>query len=134
MHADEAYVREALRAGATAYVLKESKAAEFVQAVRDVATGRRYLSPALSERIITTFVQQAGAPTTDPYDLLTDRERDVLHLAALGLSAQEIAERLTLSIRTIETYRMSVLRKLELRNQTDLVRYALKRGVISLDA
>jgi two-component system response regulator NreC len=134
MHADDAYVLEALRAGATGYVLKESQAAEFVQAVRDAAAGQRYLSPALSERIITTYIQQDSAPPTDPYELLTERERDVLHLAALGLNAQEIADRLILSIRTVETYRTSVMRKLELRNQTDLVRYALKRGIISLDS
>jgi Response regulator receiver domain len=90
MHADEVYVIEALRAGAIGYVLKESQAAEYVQAVRDAAAGRRYLSPALSEQLISTYVQQVGAPTTDPYELLTDRERDVLHLAALGLTAQEI--------------------------------------------
>ena len=133
MHADEAYVLEALRAGAIGYVLKESQAAEFVQAVREAAAGRRYLSSALSERIITTYIEQVGAPVTDPYELLTERERDVLHLAARGLTAQEIAERLELSTRTVETYRTSVLRKLALRNQTDLIRYALKRGIISLD-
>jgi DNA-binding NarL/FixJ family response regulator len=133
MHADEAYVLEALRAGAIGYVLKESQAAEFVQAVRDAAEGQRYLSPTLSERMITTYIQHVSATATDPYDLLTDRERDVLHLAALGCTALEIGERLALSARTAETYRTSVLRKLELRNQTDLVRYALKRGIISLD-
>jgi len=133
MHADQAYVLQALRAGANAYVLKESQAAEFVQAVCDAAAGHRYLSPALSEQMITNYIEHTDAPTTDPYDLLTDREREVLHLAVQGLTAQEIAEHLTLSTRTIETYRTSVLRKLALRNQTDLVRYALRRGIISLD-
>jgi DNA-binding NarL/FixJ family response regulator len=96
MHADEAYILEALRAGAIGYVLKESHAAEFVQAVRQAAAGQRYLSHVLSERIITIYIQQAGAPSTDPYELLNDREREVLHLAALGLTAQEIAKRLAL--------------------------------------
>lgn len=131
MHADESYVREALRVGATAYVLKESKAAEIVQAVRDAARGQRYLSPALSDRIIASYLQQYP-PADDPYELLTTRERDVLHLAALGLTAAEIAERLMLGVRTVESYRTSLMRKLELRHQTDLVLYAIKHGIITL--
>lgn len=133
MHAAESYVREALRAGATGYVLKESPAAEIVQAVRAAADGRRFLSPALSERLIDAYIQQSSTTTDDPYDLLTDREREVLYLAALGHSGPEIAERLVLSVRTVENYRAGVLRKLDLHNQTDLVRYAIKRGIIALD-
>jgi two-component system, NarL family, response regulator NreC len=134
MHAAESYVREALHAGAIGYVLKEAPAAEVVQAVRAAADGRRFLSPALSERLIDAYIQQSSATTDDPYDLLTDREREVLYLAALGHTAPEIAERLVLSVRTVENYRAGVLRKLDLRNQTDLVRYAIKRGIIALDA
>ena len=133
MHADESYVREALRAGATAYVLKESKAAEFVQAVREAAAGRRYLSPALSERAIEAYIQQTEAATSDLYELLTDRERDVLHLAAQGHTGAEIAERLSIGARTVESYRANLMRKLGLRTQTDLIRYALRRGIISLE-
>jgi DNA-binding NarL/FixJ family response regulator len=133
MHAAESYVREALQAGATAYVLKESPAAEVVEAVRAAAAGRRFLSPLLSERLIDAYIQQSNATTDDPYDLLTEREREVLYLAALGYTAPEIAERLVLSVRTVENYRAGVLRKLDLRNQTDLVRYAIKRGLIALD-
>jgi len=133
MHAAESYVREALRAGATGYVLKESPAAEVVQAVRAAADGRRFLSPALSERLIDAYIQQSSTTTDDPYDLLTDREREVLYLAALGQTGPEIAERLVLSVRTVENYRAGVLRKLDLHNQTDLVRYAIKRGIIALD-
>lgn len=133
MHSDESYVREALRAGATAYVLKESKAAEFVQAVREVAAGRRYLSPALSERAIEAYIQQTEAATTDLLELLTTRERDVLFLAAQGCTGTEIAERLSIGVRTVESYRANFMRKLGLRTQTDLVRYALRRGIIKLD-
>jgi DNA-binding NarL/FixJ family response regulator len=133
MHANEAYVREALRAGAIGYVLKEAPAAEIIQAVRAAAEGRRFLSPALSERLIDSYIEQSSATTDDPYDLLTERERDVLHLAALGHTAPEIAERLVLSARTVENYRAGIFRKLDLHNQTDLVRYALKRGIITLD-
>jgi DNA-binding NarL/FixJ family response regulator len=134
MHAAESYVREALRAGAIGYVLKESPAADVVQAVRAAADGRRFLSAALSERLIDAYIQQSSATTDDPYDLLTEREREVLYLAALGYTAPEIAERLVLSVRTVENYRAGVLRKLDLRNQTDLVRYAIRRGIIALDA
>ena len=134
MHAAESYVREALHAGATGYVLKESPAAEVVQAVRAAAEGRRFLSPALSERLIDAYIQQSGATTDDPYDLLTDREREVLYLGALGHSGPEIAARLILSVRTVENYRAGVLRKLDLHNQTDLVRYAIRRGIIALEA
>jgi two-component system response regulator NreC len=133
MHAAESYVREALHAGAIGYVLKESPAAEVIQAVRAAMDGRRFLSPALSERLIDAYIQQSNATTDDPYDLLTDREREVLHLAALGHSASEIADRLVLSARTVENYRAGVLRKLDLRNQTELVRYAIKHGIIALD-
>jgi DNA-binding NarL/FixJ family response regulator len=134
MHAAESYVREALHAGATGYVLKESPASEVVQAVRAAADGRRFLSPTLSERLIDAYIQQASTTTDDPYDLLTEREREVLYLAALGHSVPEIAERLILSVRTVENYRAGVLRKLDLRNQTELVRYAIKRGIIALDS
>lgn len=133
MHADEPYVREALRAGAIAYVLKESKAAEFVQAVRDAANGQRYLSPVLAERAIRAYIESPDDANTDRYDLLTEREREVLHLSAQGLSMPEIAGRLTISVRTAESYRANLMRKLALRNQTDLVRYALRRGIIPLE-
>lgn len=133
MHSDESYVREALRAGATAYVLKEAKATEFVQAVREAAAGRRYLSTALSERAIEAYIQQIEATTTDLYEMLTTRERDVLHLAAQGHTAAEIAEQLSIGIRTVETYRANLMRKLGLRTQTDLIRYALRRGIIALE-
>jgi DNA-binding NarL/FixJ family response regulator len=133
MHADALYVREALRAGATGYVLKQAPAAEFLQAVREVAHGRRYLSRALVEDLFDTYLDQVGAGVDDPYELLTDSERAVLKLAALGLTSAAIADQLALSPRTVETYRTNLLHKLDLRNQTDLVRYAIKRGIIPLE-
>jgi two-component system, NarL family, response regulator NreC len=133
MHADEGYVREALRAGATAYVLKEARADEFVHAIREAAAGRRYLSQPLSERALDAYIEQVERPNLDPYDALTARERDILHLSVQGATTIEIAERLTISSRTVEGHRASVLRKLGLRNQTDLVRFALRRGIIPMD-
>ncbi|MEN9936751.1 MAG: hypothetical protein RLZZ387_3330 [Chloroflexota bacterium] len=132
MHADDVYVRDALRAGAVAYVLKEAQATEFVQAVREAAAHRRYLSSALSERLIEGYVH-ADAAVDDPYELLSARERSVLQLVAAGMTSTEIAARLSLSVRTVETYRTNILHKLDLRHQTDLIRYAIKRGIITLD-
>src|SRR5579864_8784788 len=133
MHASEPYVLEALRNGAAAYVLKNSQSAHLVQAVREAAAGRRYLSPTLSERAIAAYADRAVADTgpTDAYDTLTSREREVLHLAAEGHSHREIAQRLSISPRTAEVHRANLMRKLDLHNQTDLVRYAIRRGIIT---
>jgi DNA-binding NarL/FixJ family response regulator len=130
MHTNEAYVLEALRNGAAAYVLKESSAADLVQAVREVVAGRRYLSPPLSERAIEAYIQRAKETTLDPYETLTNREREVLHLAAEGHTNVEIGTRLSISPRTVETHRANMMRKLGLHTQTDLIRYALRRGIL----
>ncbi len=131
MHANEAYVLEALRAGAAAYVLKESTSVELVHAIHEAIAGKRYLSPPLSERAIEVYVHKTKEAMQDPYEELTTREREVLHLAAEGLTNAEIAARLSLSPRTIEDYRTHLMHKLELHNQTDLIRYALQRGIIA---
>lgn len=133
MYANEPYVMEALRHGAAGYVLKEANTTELVQAVREVANGRRYLSPPLSERAIEAYVKKAKAVALDPYETLTTREREVLHLAAQGYSNTKIGVRLSVSPRTVETHRANVTRKLDLHKQTDLIRYALRRGIISME-
>lgn len=130
VYANEAYVLEALRNGAAGYVLKEAGAAEVLQAVREVTAGRRYLSPPFSERAIEAYLQKAQATPLDPYETLTTREREVLQLAAEGLSNPEIAARLGISPRTAETHRANLMRKLGLHNQTELIRYAIRRGII----
>jgi len=130
MHANEAYVLEALRNGVAGYVLKESTAADLVQAVREAVAGRRYLSPPLSERAIEVYVQRAQATIPDIYETLTSREREVLHLAAEGYSNADIAARLSITRRTAETHRARVMRKLGLHNQTELIRYVLRRGIL----
>jgi DNA-binding NarL/FixJ family response regulator len=104
-----------------------------VGAVRDVADEKRYLSPELAERAIDAYVRQTQETTLDRYETLTDREREVLHLAAEGLTNTEIAARLSLSSRTVENHRANMMRKLGLHNQTELVRYAIKRGIIALE-
>jgi len=133
MHPNEAYVLEALRAGAAAYVIKESTSAELVRAVREAVAGRRYLSPPLSERAIEVYMQKAESAALDPYETLTAREREVLHLAAEGHTNAEIADRLFISRRTVETHRANLMRKLGLRSQTDLIRYALQRGILPME-
>jgi DNA-binding NarL/FixJ family response regulator len=133
MHADESYLREALRAGATAYVLKESPGSELVTSVQQAMAGHRFVSAALSDQIITSYAQPSTGGTFDPYDLLTDREREVFTLAANGQTSSEIAEQLVVSVRTIDSHRTNMMRKLGLRTVADLVRYAIRRGVIQLD-
>jgi two-component system, NarL family, response regulator NreC len=133
MHANEGYVLEALRNGATAYVLKQCTATELVRAVREAAVGRRYLSPPLSERAIEAYLRRAEATDLDPYETLTSREREVLHLAAEGLSNPDIASRLYVSPRTVEVHRGNLMRKLGLHNQAELIRYAIRRGIVPLE-
>jgi two-component system response regulator NreC len=131
MHADEPYVMEALRNGASGYVLKDCTAADLVQAVRTVVAGRRYLSPVLAERALTGYVEHPGESELDVYDTLTNRERLVLQLAAEGKTSAEIATALFISPRTAETHRANLMRKLGLRSQTDLVRFAIRRGILA---
>ena len=133
MHANETYVLEALRHGAAGYVLKDANPAEVVEAVRAVGTGHRYLSRGLSERAIDAYAEKAQAAPADAYDMLTTREREVLHLAAESSSTSEIAARLGISPRTVETHRENLMRKLALQSQTDLIRYALRRGILPLE-
>jgi DNA-binding NarL/FixJ family response regulator len=133
MYANEAYVLEALRNGVAGYVLKESTAADLVHAVREAVAGRRYLSHPLSERAIELYVQKAQATTPDIYETLTSREREVMHLVAEGYSNADIAARLSITRRTAETHRARVMRKLGLRNQVELIRYALRRGILPME-
>jgi len=133
MYSNEAYVLEALSSGASAYVLKDSSSGDLVHAVREAAAGRRYLSPPLSDRAIEVYQQRAKATTLDRYETLTTREKEVLHLAAEGHTSAEIAARLGISGRTAETHRSNLMHKLDLHSQAELIRFALKRGIVSID-
>ena len=130
MYANKAYVHEALRNGAAGYVLKKSTADELVGAVHKVITGRRYLSPQLSEEDVATFIKKAEETKTDPYELLTTRQREVLHLIVEGHTNVEIAAQLVISPRTVEMHRAKLMRKLGARTQADLIRSALQRGIL----
>jgi two-component system, NarL family, response regulator NreC len=133
MHSNNAFVVTALMNGATGYVLKGSEEENLVHAVREAVAGRRFLSPPVTERAIDAYIEQAKAAPIDPHETLTAREREVLHLAAEGKTGGEIAARLHISQRTVENHRANVMRKLGLKNQSELVRYALRRGLIPLE-
>jgi len=133
MHAGEPLVRDALRLGAHGYVLKDAPPGEVVEAVRAVGAGRRYLSRSLAERAIDAYAAQAAAPPDDPYESLTTRERQVLQLAAESHTLAEIATRLGISPRTVESHREHLMQKLGLHSQTDLIRYAVRRGIVPLE-
>ncbi len=133
MYSNEAYVLETLRKGAESYVLKDSTGSDLVKAVREVMAGRRYLSPPLSERVIDTYIQMTKTTAIDLYETLTPREREVLHMAAHGHTNVEIADRLSISPRTVEIHRANMMDKLGLRNQTGLIRYAIQRGILPIE-
>src|SRR5690349_10189754 len=128
MYTNDAYVFEAFRNGALGYVLKDSQAADLIQAVREVVAGRRYLSPPLSERALELYMRKVESVPDDPYELLTTREREVLQMVAEGRTSGEIANRLFISPRTAEGHRANLMRKLGLQTHADLIRFALKRG------
>ncbi|HOD43857.1 MAG TPA: response regulator transcription factor [Anaerolineaceae bacterium] len=133
MHANEAYVLEALHHGAYGYVLKESTATDLIRAVQKVADGQRFLSAPFSDHVLQTYLTRSQTSPLDPYETLTRREREVLQLMAEGWSTTEISERLYISPRTVEVHRANVMHKLDLHTQTDLVRYAIRRGLIAVD-
>jgi two-component system response regulator NreC len=130
MYSNEAYVLEALRAGALGYVIKESSSDDLVYAIREVMAGRHYLSPPLSERAIINYLEKSGSGASSSYETLTAREREVLKLTAEGYSSPEVGERLVISSRTVESHRANIMRKLELRTTADLIRYAMRHGLI----
>lgn len=131
MHSNEAYVLEALRSGAMAYILKDNTTEDLVHAIREVAAGRRYLSAPLSDRAITAYTQKTDSNyNQDPYEKLTTREREVLQMSVQGYSNTDIANRLFISPRTIETHRSNLMHKLGVRTQAELMQYAVLRGII----
>ena len=126
MHKDSVYVREILRAGARAYLLKDSVAGDLVSAVRAVARGEGYLSPAVSNAVLDDYRRHV----TNPIDLLTSREREVLQMLAEGKTNKEIATVLNLSVYTVDAHRGRIMEKLNLHSINELVRFALRNGLI----
>jgi DNA-binding NarL/FixJ family response regulator len=132
MHALPEYVYQAFRAGAHGYVVKEARAVEVVEAVRRISKGKRYMSDAISNLIMGDIAAERGG--NDPLRLLTERELDVLRLTTGGKSSAASAKFLGLSPKTVETYRSRIMRKLDIRDITSLVKFAIRHGIASLDS
>jgi len=128
MQDDPSYVREAFGAGASGYVLKEAADEEVVSAVREIANGGRYVHPSLGARMVAAEATERAAAEADP---LSEREREVLRLLALGHTNQEIAQELYISVRTAESHRAHIMQKLRLSTRAELVRYALSHGLLA---
>lgn len=137
MHASEEYVIQSLRAGAAGYLLKDSVPAELELAIRSVAGGESYLSPAISKHVVDDYLRRLSSKTPEtqtnrtPFEQLTPRQREILQLIAEGLSTKEIASHLNLSVKTVETHRTQLMERLDIHEVTGLVRYAIRMGVVS---
>ena len=132
MHSDESYVIRSLKAGARGYLLKDSMKADLIAAIQAVAAGRSFFSPKVSRLLQEDFVRaMAGKGADDSYDLLTDREREILQLVAEGKTNKEVANLLDLSLYTVETHRTHILQKLNLHSVPELILYAVRKGIIS---
>jgi DNA-binding NarL/FixJ family response regulator len=130
MHQNEEYVRQALRYGAAGYLLKDAAPAELEHAINAVLRGETYLSPAVSKGVLSDYVQRLRGDE-QPGELLTSRQREVLQLVAEGHSTKEIARRLDLSIKTVDTHRSQLMKQLDIHEVAGLVRYAMRMGLIS---
>jgi DNA-binding NarL/FixJ family response regulator len=131
MHADEGYVLRALKAGAHAYILKNSAEADLIRAVRTVADGKSFFSPAISKMLLEDYVRRIkDKHVEDSYDLLTPREREVLQLIAEGRTNKEVANVLHVSVYTVDAHRGNILQKLNLHGVPELILYAVRKGII----
>jgi len=132
MHADESYVIRALKAGARAYLLKDSAEADLLAAVRALTEGKSFFSPAISRILVEDYMRQLESRgAEDSYDLLTNRERELLQLLAEGRTNKEAANLLNLSLYTVETHRTHILQKLNLHSVPELILYAVRKGIIA---
>lgn len=127
-HADDAYLQELLRAGASAYVLKQSAPAELLQAIRATGAGGQYVDSSLTARVTAGFLGREGRMGSRGTTAITEREAEVLRLIASGYSNKEIAQQLDLSVKTVEAHKANAMRKLELRGRIDIVKYAVLQG------
>jgi DNA-binding NarL/FixJ family response regulator len=132
MHADEAYVYESMRAGASGYLLKGADREELEHAIRVVAAGETYITPAVSSAVVDALAQRADSDNpSSPLDVLTSRQREILQLIAEGVSTKQIAVRLHLSAKTVESHRANLMARLGIRDVPGLVRFAMRTGLIS---
>jgi DNA-binding NarL/FixJ family response regulator len=133
MHADRRYVQESLRAGAKGYLLKDSAPEELMRAIGKVLRNQYYLSLKISEQVITDFIRLTESDKPTPFSLLSAREREVLQLLAEGKSTREIADKLNLSAKTVETHRQHLMDKLHMHTVAELTKYAIREGLTPLE-
>jgi two-component system response regulator NreC len=133
MHSAEPYVVEAFHSGASGYILKDSAPDELVNAIRQVLLDNIYLSPNLPERLIVALTEAPKNPELDKYKTLTNREREIFQMTAEGRTSQEVGDKLMISPRTVEVHRSNLMNKLGLHNQAELIRFAIKRGILQMD-
>jgi DNA-binding NarL/FixJ family response regulator len=132
MHSDESYILRSLKAGARAYLLKDSAEADLIRAIHAVREGKSFFSPAVGKTLVEDYVRQLKERgDDDTYELLTSREREILQLVAEGKSNKDVANLLNLSVYTVETHRAHILQKLGLHTVPDLILYAVRKGIIS---
>lgn len=130
VHDAEGYILQLLRAGASGYIVKKAAGDELVEAIRSVHRGDYYLHPTVTRQVIEEYMRQMREGTRGPEDLLTARERQIVQLAAEGYKNREIAERLNISLKTVETHRANIMQKLNISDRVELVRYAIRAGII----
>lgn len=140
MHTNEEYVLQALRAGASGYLLKDAGISELELAIKAVAHGETYLSPPVSKHVISDYIRRLGVEAREdensdqaPLERLTLRQREILQLIAEGLTTQEIAQKLDISVKTVETHRMQLMERLDIHDVAGLVRFAIRVGLVALD-
>ena len=131
VHDDKSYLRQFLEAGAAGYVLKSTASSELIEAIRMVASGQNYLDPAMNQAIVSRLVRRPRSSELAGGAPLSEREEQVVQLLAQGFTNKEIAKQLTVSVKTVETYKSRALEKLDLRSRADLVRYAVQKGWLS---
>lgn len=132
MHSDKQYVKGMLEAGADAYLLKNSTHRQLIDAVHSVCNGKKFLSEDITELVINGYLDSANTKD-DGYNQLSDREKEIFMLLAEGVSTREIGEKLFISVKTVGTHKQNILDKLNLKNNSDVVKYALKKGLIHLE-
>jgi two-component system, NarL family, response regulator NreC len=131
MHDDEELVARCLEAGAAGYIMKDAPASQLIYAINAVYKGERYLSPGVLGKVVTGYVRNADRPRTS-YDRLSAREREILKLLAEGLSVKEIAALLNLSVKTVDVHKYNLMRKIDVHDRTELIKYAIQKRVISV--
>jgi two-component system response regulator NreC len=131
MHDDEELVARCLEAGAAGYIMKDAPASQLIYAINAVYKGERYLSPGVLGKVVTGYVRNADRPRTS-YDRLSAREREILKLLAEGLSVKEIAALLNLSVKTVDVHKYNLMRKIDVHDRTELIKYAIQKRVITV--